>query len=272
MKNDRLHTAFVISLIIVVLAALAPAAGLFVPGLYRDNPFVTAVWRGNDLVTLFVAVPVFIIALVFAKRGSVRARLVWFGMLDYTLYNFSFYLFAAAFNAMFLVYTALFALSILALIFGLTGMDIRSLGKRFQSKKSVWWISIYMLCVAVGLATVYIIQSIQFIINGQIPIIIERTAHPTSVVFALDLSLFVPYLILGAVWIWKRRAWGFLLAIILNVKGAVYTLALASASFSLKLSGVVPSVDEAYLWLVLCVISFAVVVYILANLKDDVSL
>lgn len=62
-------------------------------------------------------------ALVLARRGSGRAQLVWLGMLAYTLYNYAFYLFGAAFNSLFLVYAALFTLSVFALLFGLVALD-----------------------------------------------------------------------------------------------------------------------------------------------------
>ena len=59
----------------------------FVDDLYRDNAFATSAWRGTDLATLAVAVPILIVALILALRGSLRAQLVWLGMLDYTLYD-----------------------------------------------------------------------------------------------------------------------------------------------------------------------------------------
>ncbi|HHY46565.1 MAG TPA: hypothetical protein GX506_04605 [Firmicutes bacterium] len=48
-------------------------------------------WFGNDLVTLSVALPLLVGALVLSMKGSHRAQLVWFGILDYMLYNYAFY-------------------------------------------------------------------------------------------------------------------------------------------------------------------------------------
>jgi hypothetical protein len=108
------NTAVYLSVAIAVLAAAASAGGLLLPGLYRDNAFVQTTWLGNDAVTLFLAVPILVTALVFARRGSLRAQLIWLGALDYMLYNYAFYLFGAAFNAFFLIYAALLGLSIFA--------------------------------------------------------------------------------------------------------------------------------------------------------------
>jgi len=208
------------------LATAASAGGLILGNLYRDNTFVASLWKGNDLVTLVVAVPMIIAALVLSMRGSQRAQLVWLAMLNYMLYNYAFYLFAAAFNWFFLIYVALFTLSIFALIFGLVNIDVNGISKKFRARTPVKWISGYMLFVALGLSTIYISQSIGFVATGQLPEIVLKTGHPTSIVFAIDLSLLVPVFVLGAICLWKRKPWGYVLATMSMVKGAVYTLVL----------------------------------------------
>ena len=70
------------------------------------------------------------------------------------LYNYAFYLFGAAFNAFFLVYAALLALSIFALIFGLSSLDVEKLCRQFSPRTPVKWIGGYFLFVAVGLSLV----------------------------------------------------------------------------------------------------------------------
>jgi hypothetical protein len=183
--NSKLQTAAVLSHIIAVLAAIASAGGLLLPHLYRDNLFVKSAWRGNDGVT--VTLPILLASVWWARRSSVRAQLVWMGALDYLLYNFAFYLFGAAFNAFFLLYVALFTLSILALNYGLLGIDAEAIRQQFRDQTPVKWISGYMVFIALGLGSVYVMQSVQFIFTGELPGIVTTTQHPTSVVFALDL-------------------------------------------------------------------------------------
>lgn len=156
MLQTKLRPAYILSAIIAILATVASAGGLFLGDLYRDNTFVTSLWTGNDLVTLVVAVPMLVAALILSMRGSQRAHLVWLAMLDYTLYNYAFYLFAAAFNWFFLIYVALFTLSIFALIFGLVNIDVNGISQKFRARTPVKWISGYMLFVAVGLSTIHI--------------------------------------------------------------------------------------------------------------------
>lgn len=67
--------------VLAVLMAVQAAAGLAVPGLYRDAGWIRAGWVGNDAVTLLVAVPLLVAAVVGARRGSGRAALALAGLL-----------------------------------------------------------------------------------------------------------------------------------------------------------------------------------------------
>lgn len=247
MPEQTKNTATTLSIVIAILAAIASAGGLLLDGLYRDNAFVTTTWLGNDAITLFLAVPILIVSMLFAKRGSPRAYLIWLGALDYMLYNYAFYLFGAAFNWFFMLYAALLALSILALIFGLVGLDVARIDRSARPQMPVKWIGGYFLFVAFGLGTVYIIQSIGFIVTGTLPAIITLAGHPTNVVFALDLTLLIPWLVLGAFWLFKRQPWGYVVAGILNVKGPLYTLVLAVNSILVVNAGI-SQTSELPLW------------------------
>ena len=52
-----------------VLTAVAAAAGLAVPGLYRDAPFWSQQARGTDVATLFLTVPALFAGQLLARRG-----------------------------------------------------------------------------------------------------------------------------------------------------------------------------------------------------------
>lgn len=56
--------ALFLSYLIAGLALVASAGGIFIDGLYRGNDFVVSAWLGNDIVTLVVAVPIFLVAVV----------------------------------------------------------------------------------------------------------------------------------------------------------------------------------------------------------------
>ena len=267
MLQTKLRLAYILSVIIVILATVASAGGVFLGNLYRDSTFIASLWKGNDMVTLVVAVPMLTAAMIFAMRGSQRAQLVWLAMLNYMLYNFAFYLFAAAFNWFFLIYVALFTLSIFTLIFSLMNIDINGISQNFCARTPVKWICGYMLFVAVGLSTVYISQSIGFIATGQLPEIIVKTGHPTNLIAALDLSLLVPVFVFGAICLWKRKPWGYVLATMSMIKGAVYTLVLTVVSLWGANAGVPGASAEIPLWLFLTIAGMTASLSLLVNLK-----
>jgi len=268
-KYSYTETAYALSAVIVILTIAATAGGLFVDGLYRDNAFATAAWKGTDLATLAVGLPLLALALAFSLRGSFRAQLVWLGMLDYTLYNYAYYLFGTAFNGLFLVYVALFTLSILALIFALAKVDVGGIRRRFRDRTPVRGIAGYLLFVAVGIGGLWIAQSLGFVLTGEVPAFVAKVDHPTSIVFALDLSLVVPFLILAAVWLWQRRPWGYLLAAIMSVKGAVYMLALAAVSLAARQAGFPEAGGELPLWGLLAAGFVAAGLFLLLNVKPE---
>lgn len=266
MENPAPSKSFYLSAAIAVLALIASAGGLISKNLYRDNLFVATTWQGNDAVTLFLAIPILVLAMVHSRRGSLNAQLIWLGALDYMLYNYAFYLFGAAFNAFFLIYAALFGLSIFALIFGMVELKTPDLQQKFNARTPVKWIGGYFLFVAAGLSLIYVAQSIAFITTGQLPAIVLLAEHPTNVVFALDLTLFIPWLVTGAIWLIKRKPWGYVIAAILSVKGPLYTLVLGVNSILVMNAGIVDS-SELPLWGTLTVLGLTAGALLFGNLE-----
>ena len=271
MHKALTQTFYKISYLIIVLTIIASAGGILLQNLYRDNQFVTQVWKTTDLVTLSVAIPLFITSLLLASRGSQRAHLILLAMLDYTLYNYAYYLFAAAFNWFFLIYVALFTLSVAAMIIGLLKIDAKQIMEQFRDSTPVKWISAYMLFVAAGLTIIYLIMTASFIVTGRLPVIVEKTGHPTNVVFALDLSFVVPVLVLGAIWLWNRRPWGYILAAISVVKGTLYTFVLAIVSLVTAQAGPEDSIGEFPLWITLSIGGLLASLFLLGNMKVSVK-
>ena len=226
-KQFNLKPAFILSILVAMLASVVSVGGLLLNNLYRDNDFVKSAWFTNDIITLLVAVPLLIAALWFTQKGSVRCQLVWMGMLGYMAYNFAFYLFGAAFNILFIVYVALFSLSVASLILKLSNLDLHSISLLFSAKTPVKGLIIYLLVIAVMLFAVEMGMISNYLLTGILPETIKLTGQQTSVVFAMDLSIVVPLLFITAILLWKRLAWGYVLGIMMLLKGFTYGLVLS---------------------------------------------
>jgi hypothetical protein len=256
-----------LSWMVVALAALASVLPIAWPAIYRDNALVASGWFGNDLVTLAVAVPLLAGALLRAP-GSDRARLVWFGLLAYMVYNYAFYLFGAAFNSLFLLYAGLFTLSAFALALALADTDVPILGRSVRYTTSVFGVALYMLLVALLLGGFWVSTSLEYVFTGRVPPVIEAVGHPTNVIAALDLSMVVSVALLAGHLLWRRRPWGFVLGVIWNVKGAAYMTALSAAAFAEFRSGAAENATQIALWAPIgvgCAVSALVLLRALAD-------
>lgn len=267
MVPTKFRTAYNLSIIITVLIIVASAGGLLIDGLYRDNTWTTTQLRGSDLVRLVVAVPVLVAALMFTKRGSQRALLIWLGMLWLTVYDYAFFLFGAAFNVFFLVYVALFSLSILALIFAVPRVDAKAISRKFKARTPVRWISGYMLFIAIFLGGLWGAQTLNFMVTGQLPQSNIDSGHTTNIVFALDLALLVPGLVLAAIWLWQRRPWGYILGAMMLVKGTIYPMALIGmAIFYYDATGIWDPL--AWFWIVFTAVSLIASATFFGNIES----
>jgi hypothetical protein len=109
-------------------------------------------------------------------------------------------------------------------------IDINEMNRNFHVGKLTKWISGFMMFFAILLGGLWIAMSLSFVFTGQVPAAILQTDHPTGVVFATDLSLLIPALILSSILLWKRHIWGCTLASIVLVKACTYGLAMIAMS------------------------------------------
>jgi len=242
------RSALALAMVLTLLTGAAAAAGLLAGGLYRDNLLVRAGWQGNDVVTLTLAVPLMSMAVLAARRGSRRGLLAWMGMVAYALYDYAFYLFGAAFNDLFIIYVAILILSTFGLILGLTSPD---LGRVLHTVRIGWaerGVGILIILVALALGVFWVGTSVGYMWTGEVPAMVTAVDHPTNVTGALDLWLVVSFGLLGGIWLWRRRPWGYVIGVIWTVKGAVYMTALSAASFAAYARGAVDDLAQLWLW------------------------
>jgi len=244
--------------------AVQSGTGMLFSGLYRDQQFALEAWRVNDPVTFFVAVPVIFASLALANRGSLRGLLVLLGGMQYALYNYGFYLFGAALNAHFLLYVALFVFSGLSLIAGLSALDVSAIGRSYALRRPVRLVAVYMGFWAAALGVAWIGQSLLFAFTGQLPALGEEAFR---LIAALDLSLVVTPVAVGAWWLWAGRAWGYIIAVVLNTKGTIYAGLLSLASLAGGPVSEGGGDGLLALWLVLALGSLGSLVVLLASLR-----
>jgi hypothetical protein len=225
-SSTRARAAWLLSGITVALLLVASVAGLLVDGLYRDAASTSSMLRGYDLVTLVVVVPALAVGLSRARHGSVRALLVWLGMLAATVYTYAYYLFLPAFNDLFLVHVAVFSSALFALVFALSAIDARAIAARFGPRTPRRSISGFLALLAAVLGGMWVYYSLRFAFTDEPPVgsVLVETDALVHLGFVLDLAVLVPAYALAVVLLWRGAAWGYVLAAVAVISGTVHQI------------------------------------------------
>jgi hypothetical protein len=217
---------------LAIVAAAGAAATFFIPGVLRGTAVMNGSARGTALVVLVAAVPVLVVSMVLAARGNRRAVITWLGAATYLLYNSVLFLIATPFNALFLFYVAMFALSAWTLILELEAIDVPAFARRFSSRLPARALAAFLGGVAVMNAIAWLAGAVPALFKPLPPAFLDGTGLTTMPTYVQDLSFWLPMTFVVAVWLWQRRPWGIVLAGALIVYGA--------------LEGVGVAVDQAF--------------------------
>jgi hypothetical protein len=159
------------------------------------------------------------------------------GLVGYLLYTYTGAAFAFALNEFYLIYLALFSISIAALISLLTGIDIAGLPGSFDFGTPRRPVAIFLAVISLMLAFVEIGQIIPFYTSGVLPEPMRLAGVTTFFAYTLDLGIVMPLSLLSAVWLWQRRPWGYMLGGCMLIKSAAMGLALLATNAYAFLTG-----------------------------------
>jgi hypothetical protein len=260
----RSRTPYILGTITAVLAVISSVVPLVFDLYARDPAFAKGAQLGTDLVTLFLATPLLVVAMVLAARGSTRARLVWIGMLEYMVYNFLYYLLGAQMNALLPAYVALCALPLYALIMLMNKTDMTALGTAFAASAPARRVAGWMVLFALLLAVMWLVQWYLTVFTGWrndgLP------AEAIHLIAAVDLTVFCPAFLIIATLLWRREPLGLAHAAAAMVMASVYPIVLiASAPFQAGL-GVADAWTAVPLWAALSLGSLVSAVALLSRL------
>lgn len=218
--------------LIAFLALFGALAGLFLPGgegpftftslrghevemfgrgLYQyDTLLVGAALRGTDAVTLLISLPLLVLFFWKARSGSQNAMLALLGVLFYFLYKGASLTFSAAFNPLFLVYTALFSASLFAVIVAMTTFDLESLAKRVQPGFPHRGAALFLFVAGFGTLLIWLSEVIPPILTGDAPEIMGT--YTTLFTHGFDSAVITPAAVIAGVCLLRRNPLGYLLA------------------------------------------------------------
>jgi len=203
-----------LSVLAAALSGVASAGGIFLDATYAQE---TALWAaqgiGQDLVNLVVAVPSVLAAAWFARRGSLRATLIWFGLLVYLAYSYVLYAFFVHFNAFFLVYVATLGVSAYALAGAAAGLDRERWAAMFVRTRGERALSALLMTCAIAFGGLWLSEIVPALLAGSTPDSAIDAGLIVNPVHVLDLAFVLPAMIVTAVWLWRRQPLGLVAAV-----------------------------------------------------------
>lgn len=255
----------IISVLIAILAVIASGSGLLWKDLYKnDTKSGAAQLVGNDLVTLVLCVPLLLLSARSAAKGSLRGRLIWTGTLFYFLYVYAIYSFMTAYNHLFLVYVAVYSLSLFAFASTLLTLDVKRV-RESLADAPVKITAYFMFFTGIAVSMMWLAIILSALASGQRPAVLET--YTTLVVQALDLGIVLPLAFLTGFLLLKGNAWGYALASIVLIKVATLGIAVLSMALFMFLKGVEVEPAQIGLFMVLVACSLMLNVAFFRKMK-----
>ncbi len=204
------------SVLTVILVTVTSLLGILYDKTYARETVNWAIQAvGQDYANLVVVV-LLLISVYYTAKGSLRAYLLWLGALSYLIYAFVIYAFAVHFQFLFLAYAAVLGLSTYTLIGGLMAVDREKAAEAVTNVKTKG-ASIFLIVVGILFILLWLSEIVPNLFAGTIPQNLKDTGLWVNPVHVLDLSFFLPAMIITAIMLWKKKSLGYILAVPLMV-------------------------------------------------------
>lgn len=276
MKQETSTTNFWLwgTLPIALLLIIATVAGVFFPAIYaQDETYFATQGIAQDFISLFVTVPVLLISFFFARKGSIRARLIWMGMLGYTLYSYILYAFYVHFNSLFLVYAGTLALTLYTLIGAIATTDhsaIRAaiLAQRKNPTRLRRRTAAILFFIAGIFYFLWLSEIIPALLDGVTPQSVLDNGLPTNPVHVLDLTFMLPGLVITGILMLKDKPLAYVIAPIFYGYAAMLGLAIIAMVILLSQQGYPIVIPQVVIFAVMTVAN----TYLLADYTKGLGL
>lgn len=255
-KNKQIIT--LLGILIAIAASTAAATGIFTSegsgpyeyltirgetveiygkGIYRHmSAEVAPQGVAQDYVTLFVAIPLLLVSLLWARKGSLRGRFILTGTLGYLLVTYLFYMLIGMYNALFLVYAFLMGTSFFAFTLSMLSFDLERLPGSFHPRAPVKFAGGFLIFNAAAIAFIWLSVIVPPLLDGSIyPVQLEH--YTTLVVQGMDLGLLLPLAVVSGVMLMRKRPAGYLFGLVYLIFLSILMAALTAKIIGMGMLG-----------------------------------
>ncbi len=257
MKQENTITLIVV--IIALISAVAAGFGIFSDtgpgqflhesirgrdveiygkGIYRHMSADVAIQGiAQDYVTLFVAIPVLLIALVGYRKRSLQGHFLLAGTLGYFLVTYLFYTAMGMYNIMFLPYVALLGLSFFCFFLAVRQLGSLHVAGIFSPNAPHRFVGWFLVVNAIGIAFLWLNIVVPPLLDGSIyPA--ELQHYTTLIVQGFDLGLLLPISFVVGILLIRKKPDGFLYATLYVIFLSLFMTALTAKIIAMAMHGV----------------------------------
>jgi hypothetical protein len=207
-------------------------------GLYRfDTIFSAATFKGVDVITLVLSVPLLAIAFILYRHNSLRGGLLLISSIPYFIYIGASMTFSAAFNRIFLLYVALLSISLFTFMVALTTIDLSTLSRHIMLGMTHRGIAILMFVAGIGTFILWLSELVNPMLTGSTPA--NLGPYTTMFTHGFDSAIITPATVLTGIFLLQRKPLGYLFAAPLMVFCAQNGFTVMAATVSQTLEGIV---------------------------------
>lgn len=186
--------------------AVASVLGLMYRTIIYPTDELFRTFVPNDIVNLFIGLPILFGSMWLARRGKLIGLLSWPGALFFVLYNYLVYTFAMPLNVVFLLYLALVMMSVYTLISLVARIDKKAVQLRLSGAVSERVAG----GILVGFGLLFFLQVIVVIVTA----LTTQTPIPkTELALHISDFLIAPILAFGGFLLWQRKGFGYVIGL-----------------------------------------------------------
>lgn len=257
-----------IVLSIVVLVVISCGISINNNNIYQDGDWANAQWLGQDVVTLFIAVPMLLLSYF---QSIVKQKWKWMmimgGILFYFVYTYAFFSIVAKLTFLYLFHLPIFGLSIFGLFLTLSYLFHSNYKIEMQDKWIKTGIIFYLLLIAIMLSFLWISDIVSHLTipdyKSDTP-----TGEPPLIVYSLDLALVVPLMLAAVFGYIKKRQYGYKMTGIILTKSTIMGFALMGMSLSMYLKHFDPDKFLIVLWCIIGILGSLITIIFLKNIRN----
>jgi hypothetical protein len=270
MEKKKLNILTLLTVLLSVALAIVSYFGAFVEGTYeRDVASMAAQGMGQDMVDLFLVVPLLIVSLILVRRDLKAGWFLLTGSVLYTLYSFFIYAFGVYFNQLFLLYCIIVGLALYTFIFILYEMNRMDIRGWFSDNVPTRMIGYYFIVIAVVFYALWLKDVVPAILNDTVPENVSKYELLVNPVHVLDIAIVLPGLIITAVMLMKNLRLGYILTPTLLVFIILLAIALIGMTLMLQVKEISDDTSVAGIFAVMAVISIGFLLMFLAKMGEE---